>query len=206
LSISTYTELQTAVADWLARSDLTARIPDFIQMGEVDLNNRLRLREMITTVNITPSQVDTYVSLPTGFLELISFADDTGDTLQEVGYDQIEDYKYGAGSGRPELFAIGARIDFPRTASSALSFPMRYYKRLDLATDETNDVMTNYPNLYLYSALIHSEPFIMNDQRVATWKALYEGAVKEANHRSIRNRRKLRMDFGGGSFDIISGR
>jgi hypothetical protein len=30
MSITTYTELQQAIADWLERADLTACIPDFI--------------------------------------------------------------------------------------------------------------------------------------------------------------------------------
>ena len=34
MSISTYSELKTAVANFLARTDLTDQIPDFIQLAE----------------------------------------------------------------------------------------------------------------------------------------------------------------------------
>jgi hypothetical protein len=34
MSITTYSELQTAVANWLKRSDLTATIPDFIRLAK----------------------------------------------------------------------------------------------------------------------------------------------------------------------------
>ena len=202
---TTYAELQTEIADYLARADLTAIIPNFVKYAEVKMNNDLRLREMIATVNINPSAVNTYVALPTGFLEIISFNDDTGQPLQEVDYEHLENHKYGAGSGRAELYAIGARIDFERTASDALNFPMRYWKRLDLITDTTNAVLTNYPQLYLYGSLLQATPYIRNMEMLTSWKQFYEEAVKESNHRSVRHNKKLRTEFKGQSFNIIRG-
>jgi hypothetical protein len=38
-----------------------------------------------------------------------------------------------------------------------------------------------------------------------TWKAFYEGSVKEANNRSVQNNKKLRTDFYGQQFNIIRG-
>jgi len=38
MSIATYSELQTAVADWMHRTDLTAKIPDFITLAESRIN------------------------------------------------------------------------------------------------------------------------------------------------------------------------
>lgn len=35
MAISNYTELQTAVANWLDRDDLSARIPEFIGLCEI---------------------------------------------------------------------------------------------------------------------------------------------------------------------------
>ncbi|NCV21747.1 MAG: hypothetical protein EBV45_07325 [Chloroflexi bacterium] len=46
-TITTYTTLQSTIADYLNRADLTAQIPTFIQMAEADMNTRLRTREMI---------------------------------------------------------------------------------------------------------------------------------------------------------------
>ena len=48
MAISTYTELQTAVANWLDRDDLTARIPEFIALTEARFNRLLRVRSMET--------------------------------------------------------------------------------------------------------------------------------------------------------------
>jgi hypothetical protein len=39
MGITNYSELQTAVAKWLHRTDLTAQLPDFITIAENKLNN-----------------------------------------------------------------------------------------------------------------------------------------------------------------------
>ena len=42
MAISNYTELKTAVANWLDRDDLTDRIPEFIALAESRFNRLLR--------------------------------------------------------------------------------------------------------------------------------------------------------------------
>ena len=46
MAISNYTELKTAVANWLDRDDLTDRIPEFIALAESRFNRLLRIRAM----------------------------------------------------------------------------------------------------------------------------------------------------------------
>lgn len=55
MTISTYAELQTSVASWLHRADLTSQIPDFITLAESKLNRKLRLRAQETTATGTVS-------------------------------------------------------------------------------------------------------------------------------------------------------
>ena len=56
MAIGTYAELQTAVANWLDRGDLTDRIQEFIDFAEARINRNLRLRLMETaaTGTLTP--------------------------------------------------------------------------------------------------------------------------------------------------------
>ena len=46
MAINTYSTLQTAVANWLDRDDLTDRIPEFVSLAEATFNRTLRLRAM----------------------------------------------------------------------------------------------------------------------------------------------------------------
>lgn len=194
MAITNYTELQTAVSDWLHRGNLTAQIPDFIDIGENHINNDLRVRSMIDTVNIVPSTTVRYVDLPERYHEIISFNDDFGDQMQQVNPNQLEIIRYAAGTFRPEFFSITNRINFERIADQAYNFPFTYYKKLDISTDNTNQVLTDYPDIYLYAALIVAEPYILNDQRSGTWNQLYQAAVKKANSREQKSTKTLRSD------------
>lgn len=207
MAISTYAELQTAVGNWLDRDDLTARIPEFIDMAESYINDDLRCREMITEGTINPSQVNKYISLPTGYLESIGMTDDLGEQLTQVHVDDLENMQYASSVGRPEFYSVTSRINFERVADSAYNFTFFYYKGLDIATDLTNAILTRYPNIYLYATLIQAEPFLKNEKRVNTWVQLYDAAVKKANNRASESLKKLRSDHPGvgSTFNIIRG-
>lgn len=206
MAISNYTELKTAVANWLERDDLTDRIPEFISLGEAVINRRLRTRDMEASVTITPSTSVRYVALPAGYMELISFTDDLGDPLSAVDSETLENIAYGQSAVRPSYYRISSRIDFDAVADATYNFKFNYLKRLDIAADSTNSVLTKHPDCYLYSALLQSAPFIMDDERANTWKALLEVAVKDANTQENRNLAVLRTEFRSDGFNINTGR
>ena len=53
MAIATYSDLQSLVANYLARDDLSTQIVDFIKLAEVRIRRDLRLREMLTTSDLT---------------------------------------------------------------------------------------------------------------------------------------------------------
>jgi len=205
--LSNYEELKTAVASWLDRDDLTAQIPDFITVAESYINDDLRVTSMITEATVTPSTTELYVSKPTGFKEALAFNDDQGNSLIQVHHEDLKDQQNGASAGRPQYYSVTNRINFERLADTSYSFVMTYYKALDIATDSTNDILTEYPSIYLYGTLLQAEPYIKNDARIDTWYQLYETALKKANNRSLNSLKKLRTDHPTirGGFDIIRG-
>ena len=50
MALDTYTNLKTAIANFLARDDLTSEIDDFIDLTEAEFNRELRIRAMETSV------------------------------------------------------------------------------------------------------------------------------------------------------------
>lgn len=207
-SIVDYASLQTYITQLLARegdTDITTYVPDFIQMCESDLNLNLRAREMITTSNINPSASNKFVPLPDGFLEVISFNDNFGEPLEAVPMDILEELRYASGSGNIQYYALTSQIEFERTAPASQQYPMTYFKELDIATDDTNGILTKYPNLYVYGSAMHAAPFLHDDERLQMWAAFMKQTITDLNNKARRSRRKAITDMarGPGGFNIL---
>jgi len=61
----TYATLQTDVADYLHRDDLTAKMPTFVAQAEAMLFRELNLKNLETSV--TGTTTDGLITLPTDF-------------------------------------------------------------------------------------------------------------------------------------------
>jgi hypothetical protein len=68
MSFATYSDLKTSIAGYLARSDLTSQIPDFITFAENRLRRELRIRQMLKSVTTSTVSGDSTVELPADFL------------------------------------------------------------------------------------------------------------------------------------------
>ena len=69
MAITTYAELQTAVSNWLDRTDLTARAPEFIALAEASMQRDIRHYSMEARAALT---IDgRYEDLPADWSETI---------------------------------------------------------------------------------------------------------------------------------------
>jgi len=64
-----------------------------------------------------------------------------------------------------------------------------YYAKVPTLSDsnETNWLLTHHPDIYLYGALLHSAPYLKEDERAQTWAALYTSAVERVNNASSKS-------------------
>jgi hypothetical protein len=85
MSFATYSDLQTSIANYLARSDLTSIIPDFITLAENRLRRELRIRQMLKSVTTSTVSGDATVELPSDFLEIRDFVVMT-NPIQPLSY------------------------------------------------------------------------------------------------------------------------
>ena len=60
MAIATYSDLQTAIANFLARTDLTSQIPDFIKLAESRMSRELETRSQEKRVQATLTSGDEY--------------------------------------------------------------------------------------------------------------------------------------------------
>jgi hypothetical protein len=198
MAISNYTELQAAVANWLDRSDLTSRIPEFIQLGEARIKREVRTREMISVEDLAISDGDRAVNLPSGFLQhrylRLKIHDVTSGRryypdLVEVSMHELTQRSVNDAQ-TPRFFAIHEQIEFDSEADQDYTAEIEYYAQIvALATTATNTLLTRAPDIYLYSALSEASPFLLADERVAVWEAKYIAARDGLNKSQLASRR-----------------
>jgi len=193
MAISNYSELNTAVANWLDRDDLTDRIPEFIALAEARFNRVLRIRAMETKQTASTVADQQNLALPTNFIQMRNLQMNT-DPVTPMQYvtPEIFDRLYGgASAGTPKVYTILAdEIGLGPTPDSVMTIEMLFYKRFDSLTPSaaTNWVITNAPDVYLYGCLLEAEPFIMNDQRVKLWADAFDRAITDIQNQDNKDR------------------
>jgi hypothetical protein len=190
MSLANYTGLKAAVADALHRSDLTSQIVDFITLAEDRLNKRLRLRAM--EVRATSSASTEYVALPTGFLAMRNLqVNSTPRVSLEYASPEWLDVQYPntGRTGKPKFYTlIGGEIQLAPVPDATYTLEMDYFKKLDIATDETNWVLTNAPRVYYYGTLLEAATFLDDQTNAGVWAKLLEEAIKDVEQADSRDR------------------
>ena len=186
MALSTFTELKDAVADWLDRSDLTARIPDFIALAEARISRDLRTRPMEVRSIMYTSSGQKYFNLPGGYLQMRNIQLNTNPT-QPLEYitPEMLDRLYGSNTtGKPRAYTlIGDEIQLSPIPDAAYELEMAFYEKFTALGDGTSGTVTNNwltknaPDVLLYGTLMEAEPFIKNDERLGVWLNGYSNAV-----------------------------
>lgn len=193
MAISNYSELTTAVANWIVRSDLTDRIPEFIALCEAKLNRELDCRQMeqrsITNVD-TASDEPEYVTLPDDLqlLRRITLSGVSGQpTLECLSPVQFNDIRYsqiGDGAAQPQYFTlIGDEIELLPVPDQDYELEIVYRKNISALSDSnpTNWLLTFAPDAYLYGTLREAAVFMQEDERISLWAQGYVAAVEAIN-------------------------
>lgn len=183
MAITTYSELKSAVADWLNRSDLTSAIPNFISMAEAQMNRQIRHRKMVTRATAT---LDTpYFAVPSDWKETIRFQLNTNPItpLVFVTPEQLlEDSQMYSAANQPMFYTtIGQQFEVLPQPDGSYEAELLYYAKIPSLSDgaPTNWLLTESPDIYLYATLIQSAPYLKEDERTAIWTSLYEKLVED---------------------------
>ena len=193
MGLTNYTELKSKVENTLDRNDIDSHIIDFITMAEKSFNRDVRHWRMEKRANATLNTQ--YSSLPDDFLEPIRLQITSGNTstLEMVGTFEISKLRMEANNttGTPTNFTlIDGSIEVFPTPDTNYDLQILYYETIPTLVNgsDTIWILTNHPDAYLYGSLIHSAPFLMDDERTATWAALYKAAISAINTESVRSK------------------
>lgn len=208
MAITNYTELQAAVASWHHR-DVT-QIPDFIALAEVRINNLFesRLAEIDTTLTATISS--RYIALPSGFKSAYGLWLTTYLPRDEIQYRLPEVLNVDENSsGQPDYYTIdGSNIAFNRKADIAYTYTFRYKSKFDIASTTTNDVLTSYPDVYLFASLVEACLFARDDPTI--FEQRFQSAIENAQISESKNKRHATVIseaalIGSGRQNILNG-
>lgn len=183
MAYTSYSDLQTSVANYLGRSDLTAVIPDFIRFAETRLSRELRTRKMLKSATASMTAGDARVALPTDFLEVRDLYTQ-GNPRMPVTYMSPSAFTRDARadeSGLPVFYTVlSAEFQFAPIPDTAYVLEILYYAQPPVlsGSNSSNVFLANYPDALLYGALLEAEPYLINDARSQTWATLYDRAIK----------------------------
>jgi hypothetical protein len=196
MAITTYAELQTATANWLDRTDLTARIPEFIELAEANFNRVIRQPDMIAKDD-SFSLAGRYTTLPTDTLEIVRIVVDLTPVivLEYLTPEEISERRIVMSStGKPYYFTmIGGstnQLEVLPSPDSTYTSSIVYYTRIAALTDSatTNWLLDSHPDIYLFGTLVEAEPYLKNDERMPMWTTRLDKALNDLGLQGQRER------------------
>lgn len=182
MALATYSDLQTSIANWLHKDNLTSVIPDLIALGEKRVFRDLRVREMETALSGTIASG--VLAVPSSYLELkFAYIDGTPvRSLQKSSAHQIySKFPLRSSDTFPVYIAReGSNFIFGPFPDSSYTVKGIYYAEpTSIVTSPT--FFSEYPDAFLFAALCEASPYISNDQRIAIWEGKYSQVVKAIN-------------------------
>lgn len=169
MSISTFAELKTAIASWLARDDLTTYIPDFITLFEAMASREMRVRPAETTATLTPTSGS--VALPSDFLGVrrLTWNGSVGRNLEYVNPQWMATAYPTSATGDPNVYTIeGGTLKVRPVSDTTLD--LLYRAKTAAVSGALNWLFTNHPDAYLFGSLAEAYMFNKDPDNAAIWE------------------------------------
>lgn len=179
----TYATLQTDVATYLHRSDLTALLPTFIERAEAYLFRELQVKDLATSVAGTTT--GEYAALPADFGAVSKLTVTYGSTEYTLDYKSESvvattsvPYAYALESNQLRIFG----------ASTGQAYTLYYTAKLAAlsGSSTTNWLLTNAPDVYLWAAALEGAKHIRDADEIARLTGYRDAAIDSVRRSSER--------------------
>lgn len=188
MSLSTYADLKSAIATWVNRTDLTSVIPDFVRLTESDIRNDVRVQAMEqfssgTLTGETLAHPARFLFARRLVVGSLPYTYVTSERYQDLSYARATDLVFTS---------IGQSL-YILNGKSGDDYSLIYTQAFAAlsADSDTNWLLTNAPDVYLYGACKHAATYLASQADEVRFTALYNSAISRVN------RQEQRAAFGG---------
>ena len=200
MSITNYSELTAALESWSHRADLTDLLPDFVILAEKRIYHgdvgSPPLRLMAMQAQDTGSSSNGSISLPTRYLQTIRLGITSAGVTKTIDYIPPNQFSQFETSGETYKYTIlSGTIKLGYTTGG--SYVHDYYRSYPAltSTDNTNDLLTNHPHLYLWAGLTEIELWANNEKGIALYSGRLASAINSLHSSD-------RYSMAGGSLSV----
>jgi hypothetical protein len=131
-----------------------------------------------------------YVGLPVDWIEGLNLKIVGGKSpLRYVTLDEADRLKKENTYTNVGAYSLmDGAIELIPDPANDVEIEMVYYGKVPaLATSSTNWLLTKSPDVYLYGALSHAAPFLLDDQRIPVVTTIYLQRIEALNYESERS-------------------
>jgi hypothetical protein len=170
-------------------TETESQLPALVRMAEYRLNRMLTVPERETIASVTTAAGVAFNALPTGFRQLRSAYIDNDYPLALVSLHMVQGELEN--SGKPQKYTIADQsIYFSPTPDAAYTVSLTYMEKLAYlsATNQTNWLLSENADAYVYAVLIQCEAFLGHDERIPLLEAALVTTMQEINDQGNRYR------------------
>lgn len=187
MALDTYSNLKLEIAAWTARADLTGAsggIDTYIDMAESWFNRNLRVRQMVTMK--CPLSVSTggLVTHPGDWKawKQLAILNTPIQVLRSTSDGALLLADNTNAAGYPQKYVVrGTSSQVWPAPNGTYTYRGIYYAAVPAlsASQTTNWLLTEYPEAYLFGALLFGYAYFQGDERIGLWKAAWEQVLAE---------------------------
>ena len=184
--IHNYDSLKTEIYNWLLRevTDIVVtpdQIDNYISLCESELNRELKVRDLQETQSLTALAGDDYVTLPNNYQSMCAIQFNTSPyDIEPMSSRANMKAQFTSEPSRPKAFFIlGDKIIFNCSCDGDYTLELDYYKSIPAISslNQTNNILTKYPDLYLYGALKQANLHIKDNEKLTNVGTVYSNAI-----------------------------
>lgn len=178
-----YTMLQADIADYLQRTDLTAKIPSFIALAETSMFREINIKDIQTAVTL--ATVGEYLTLPADFGSIVRLTTTVGSIEKTLDYISPVERRsdghignYGFENGQIRVYGAGSTTTV-KLYYTPLIAPLS-------ASVATNWLLDNAKDLYLYASALEGAKYLRDETEAAALGGMVSGLIDSVRRLSER--------------------